>query len=111
MRILLDECIPKKLKKDLASYQSSTVPEESWAGKKNGELLALAEDSGFDVFLTIDRGIAHQQNLVGRRISVVLIVSKSNRLADIQRHVPGILQILGSLQPGQYIKVGPGTNP
>lgn len=106
MRILLDECIPRKLKKDLAPHQPSTVPEEGWAGKKNGELLALAENSGFDIFLTLDRGIAYQQNLAGRSISVVLIVSKSNRLADLQRHVPRVLEILDSLRPGQLVKVG-----
>lgn len=111
MRILLDECLPRKLKKNLAPHDCRTVPETGWAGLKNGELLAMAESSGFDAFLTIDRGIEYQQNLVSRSIAVVLISSKSNRLADLQHHVPEILRRLESLQPGQLVKVGPGTNP
>ena len=54
MRILLDECLPKRLKRDLVGHHARTVPEMGWASKTNGELLALAE-AGFDVFLTVDR--------------------------------------------------------
>ena len=83
MRLLLDECIPRKLKNSLQSHECRSVSEEGWAGKKNGELLSLAEDSGFQVFPTIDRGIEYQQNLRPRRIAVLLIRTKSNRLADL----------------------------
>jgi len=111
MRILLDECIPRKLKKDLAPHPCVSVAEAGWAGWKNGEPLAAAENSGFEVFLTIDRGIEYQQNLTARRISVVLIRSKSNRLSDLQLSVPDILRVLDSIQPNQIVNVGPGTNP
>jgi hypothetical protein len=82
------------------------VPEEGWAGKKTGELLTLAEKSAFQVFITIDRGIEYQQNLKPRSIAVVLIRTKSNRPVDLLPHVPEILRVLGSLQPGQLAKVG-----
>jgi len=52
MRILLDECIPKKFKKCFVGHECSTVPEAGLAGYKNGELLTLAEREGFEVFLT-----------------------------------------------------------
>jgi hypothetical protein len=47
MKLLLDECLPRKLKSHLREHECSTVPEQGWAGKKNGELLLLAEKSGF----------------------------------------------------------------
>lgn len=106
MRILLDECIPRKLKKELASEDCRSVPDEGWAGKKNGELLTLAERAGFQAMITIDRGIEYQQNLKPRSIAVVMIRTKSNRLVDLLPHVPEILKVLGSLQPGQLAKVG-----
>ena len=106
MRLLLDECLQRKLKDSLSAHECRAVPEEGWAGKKNGELLALAERSEFQVFITIDRGIEYQQNLKPRSIAVVLIRTKSNRLVDLVPYVPEILNVLGSLQPGQLAKVG-----
>jgi hypothetical protein len=106
MRLLLDECLPQKSKNGLPTHECRGVPEEGWAGRKNGELLTLAERSGFQVFITIDRGIEYQLNLKPRSIAVVLIRTKSNRLVDLLPHVPEILKVLGSLQPGRLAKVG-----
>jgi len=106
MRVLLDECVPRKLKSRLTSHECRTVPEEGLAGKRNGELLSLAEKSGFDVFLSLDRGIEFQQNLQSRRISVLLVRAGSSRLADLLPHVPEILNTLESLRPGQFVSVG-----
>jgi predicted nuclease of predicted toxin-antitoxin system len=105
MKVLLDECIPRKLKSSLPGHECRTVPEEGLAGKKNGELLTLAERSGFEVFLTLDRGIEYQQNLLSRSIAVILIRTKSSRLADLLPHVPELLRVLGSIQPGQLVKL------
>jgi predicted nuclease of predicted toxin-antitoxin system len=63
MKILLDECLPRKLKYRFASYDCQTVPEALLAGKKNGELLALAERQGFEIFVTMDKGLEYEQNL------------------------------------------------
>ncbi|MBD2152362.1 DUF5615 family PIN-like protein [Pseudanabaena sp. FACHB-1277] len=63
MKVLLDECLPKKLKREISDgYTIVTVPEQGWASKKNGELLRLAA-SEFDVFITIDNNLSAQQNL------------------------------------------------
>ena len=62
MRVLLDECLPKKLKREITADFIQTVPEAGWAGKKNGELLRLAATE-FDVLLTNDQNMEHQQNL------------------------------------------------
>jgi Domain of unknown function (DUF5615) len=106
MRLLLDECIPRKFKNSLRNHDCRTVPEEGWAGKKNGELLDLAENSGFRAFVSIDRGIEFQQNLNPRRIAVILIRTKSNRLADLVAHIPKLIGVLQDLQAGQLIKLG-----
>ncbi len=106
MRLLLDECIPRKFKNEFASHDCRTVPEESMAGKKNGELLSLAEKSGFDVFLTLDRGLQYEQNLRQRTIAIIIISSKSSRLADLLPHSAEILRVLRSIRHGELIKVG-----
>jgi hypothetical protein len=83
-----------------------TVPEAGLAGEKNGRLLALAEAAGFEVFLTVDKGLQYQQNLAGRRIAIVLIRSKSNRRRDLLPHVEACRSIIGSIRLGEVIRVG-----
>jgi hypothetical protein len=106
VRILLDECLPKDLGKYLAGHAWRTVPQAGLAGKANGSLLTLAESSGWQVLLTMDCGMPYQQNLIGRSISLVIIRSQSNRLADLLPHVPAILAALPSLNPGEVIRIG-----
>ncbi len=90
----------------MPGHDCHTVPEEGLAGKKNGELLTLAEQSGFEVFLTLDRGLEYEQNLQGRIIAIVLIRAKSRRLVDLLPHGPEILRVLRSIRPGELAKVG-----
>jgi hypothetical protein len=106
MRVLLDECVPRKLKGSLTGHECHTVPEEGMAGKRNGELLARAEEAGFDVFLSVDRGIEFQQNLQSRNIAVIIVRARSSRLADLLPLVPEILRRIDNLRPGEVIRVG-----
>ena len=106
MRLLLDECVPRKFKNALPGHDCRTVPEEGLAGRKNGELLSLAEKSGFEVFLTLDRGLEYEQNLRGRVIAVVLVRAQSNRLADLLPHSTEILRALRAIRPGDLVEVG-----
>jgi hypothetical protein len=106
MRLLLDECVPRKFKNALPGHDCRTVPEEGWAGRKNGELLSLAEKSDFEVFLTLDRGLEYEQNLRGRVIAVVLVRAQSNRLADLLPHSAEILRVLRSIRASELVKVG-----
>ena len=62
MKLLLDECIDRKLAREFVGYEVKTVPQMGWAGTKNGQLLALAE-AEFDVFITVDRNLSCEQNL------------------------------------------------
>ena len=82
MRVLIDECVPRALKPFLSKedHECRTVQEAGWAGKKNGDLLSLAEDA-FDVLITLDTNLSYQQNLAGRKIAIVVIRSSSNRRA------------------------------
>lgn len=105
MRILLDECLPKRLKRDLVGHQARTVPEMGWASKKNGELLALAE-AEFDVFVTVDRNLSFQQDVNRLDIAVVVLVARGNRHSDLQPLVPDLLAVLVGVAPGQLIRVG-----
>jgi hypothetical protein len=79
MRLLLDECVPKRLKRELHGHDTKTVQDMDWAGIKNGALLRLA-DGQFDALLTVDQGIEYQQNLSGLRISVVIMTAPSTTL-------------------------------
>jgi predicted nuclease of predicted toxin-antitoxin system len=105
VRILLDECVPRRFKNYLPSHQWVTVPDAGWAGKKNGELLPLAEQAGFEVFVTLDRGVEYEQNLTGRRISVILVRATSSRLTDLIPHAERILSVVESIESGQLVQV------
>ena len=82
------------------------MPEAGFAGKKNGELLSLAEQTGFQVFLTVDQGLEYEQNLRRKMISVIVISVKSNRLADLLPYLPEVLRTLESIESGQLIHIG-----
>lgn len=79
MRILLDECVPRPLKRELADYGIRTVVEMGWSGKKNGELLRLMNQEGFTLLLTTDQNLRYQQNLEQAGVAVVVLVAHSNR--------------------------------
>lgn len=100
MRLILDECIDRRLARDFVSYDVKTVPQMGWAGIKNGQLLALVEAS-FDVFITVDRNLAFQQNLPQFDVVVIVLQARSNRLADLKPLVPKILVVLPLAQKGK----------
>ena len=100
MKLLLDECIDQRFAVELTWHEVKAVPQMGWAAKKNGELLKLAE-SEFDVFLTVDRNLAFQQNLSHFNISVLVLHVASNRLADLKPLVPRILSVIPTLTKGR----------
>jgi len=72
MRLLLDECVPARLRRSLPSHQVSTVVQEGWSGVKNGKLLALAA-TGFDAFITVDKNLSYQQNASNAPVAVLVL--------------------------------------
>lgn len=105
MRILLDECVPRKLRREFASHIVDTVPEMGWSGKKNGELLPLMIAEGFDVFLTVDQNLRYQQNLQAAGIAVVVLVAATNRLADLLPLMPSAHAALLTIKPGDIVEI------
>ncbi len=105
MRVLLDENLPRKLAGHLVGHACRTVVECGWAGKKNGELLGLAEPQ-FDVLLTLDKNLPYQQNLETKGIAVLIVRARSNRIQDLLPVLPECFAALESIQPGQVVRVG-----
>jgi hypothetical protein len=99
VRVLLDECLPKRLKRELLGHDTRTAPEMGWASKRNGELLALAVGQ-FDVFITADRNLSYQQDLSSFDIAIVVLVARSNRFDDLRPLAPRVLEVLPSAQRG-----------
>ncbi|HEY9890618.1 MAG TPA: DUF5615 family PIN-like protein [Candidatus Sericytochromatia bacterium] len=106
MRILLDECVPKPLKRELTDYEVRTVVEMGWSGKKNGELLQLMVQESFAVLLTTDQNLRYQQNLQQAAIAVIVLVAPSNRLPELVPLMPSVRSMLDELAPGTVIEVG-----
>ena len=109
MRLLLDECVPKRLKRELPGHEVKTVQEIGWAGIKNGALLGLANGQ-FDALLTVDQGMEHQQNLSGLSICIVVLVAPSNDVDDLRPLLPSVEQALASVRPGEIRRVGAGAS-
>ena len=106
MRVLLDECAPRKLRQELPGHHVRTVFEMGWSGTKDNPLLRRAR-SEFDVFLTVDQGIQYQQNLSGLGLAVVVLAGKSNDIDDLRHLMPEVRRLLKDLTPGQVVKIEP----
>jgi hypothetical protein len=105
MRILLDECVPRPLRDEFPGHDIVTVPEMGWSGKKNGELLTLMSQSRFEVLLTTDKNLRHQQNLSHYGIAIVVMLAHSNRLDDLVQLVPDVEMAFSGLRPGTLVEV------
>ncbi len=104
LRVLLDECLPKKLKREFAGHQVSTVQENGWSGTKNGALMKLASGV-FDVFVTADQNLQYQQNLAYAEIAIVVLVVPNTRLESILPLMPQVSTALQSLEKGEIVRI------
>jgi predicted nuclease of predicted toxin-antitoxin system len=100
VRLLLDENLDWRLPRDLLEHQVESVPLIGWAGIENGELLRKAIEAGFDVLVTMDSNMVHQQNIARYAIAVVALRAASNRLADTRPLIPALLALLPDVKPG-----------
>jgi predicted nuclease of predicted toxin-antitoxin system len=107
MRVLLDECVPRRLRRELPGHEARTVTEHGWSGIKNGRLLALA-NTEFDVFLTVDQNLKYQQNLTAFRIAIILLVARNNRLKTLLPLMPEARAALDRIRVGEFIRIGGG---
>ena len=100
MKVLLDHCVPATLRRALRFHTVVLASEMGWHGIENGDLIAKADDAGFDVLISSDQNIRHQQNLMGRRIAL-LIVLKQN-WPELRPHAAKVATALDEIQPGEY---------
>jgi len=100
MRLLLDENLDWRLSRDLPGHQTESVSSLGSTGIQNGELLAKAAEAGFDVLVTMDSNMVHQQNIGRYAIAVVALRARSNRLADTRPLMPALLALLPQVKAG-----------
>jgi predicted nuclease of predicted toxin-antitoxin system len=100
MRVLLDECLPKRLTRELPGHDARTVQQMGWSGVSNGKLLALIRGQ-FDAFITVDNNLAYQQNLSTLPVAVVVLRAASNKIEDLRPLLPGLLATLAAVKTGE----------
>lgn len=104
MKLLLDECLPRRLKNLFTAHEVRTVPEMGWHRRRNGDLLRMAA-AEFDVFVTADQSLQYQQNLAGVDIGIIVFAAHSTHFDDLSELVPAALQALESIHPGDVIRI------
>jgi predicted nuclease of predicted toxin-antitoxin system len=105
VKILLDECLPLDFRHSFSNHEAHTVKWAGLTGKKNGELLHAAELAGCDVLLTVDQGMPHQLASTNRKLSIIVIRSRTNQLEDLLPLAGAILEALRTIQPGQTFPI------
>ena len=105
MKVLIDECVDWRLSRDIVGHDVKTARQMGWSTIRNGELLELAAKE-FDVFVTVDRNLAFQQNLPAFAIAVIVLRASSNRLSDLQALISEMLSSIPTAKPGAVTYVG-----
>jgi hypothetical protein len=100
VKVLLDECVDWRLSRAIVGHDVKTA-----RGIKNGDLLSLASQA-FDVFVTVDRNLSFQQNLIALTIAVIVLQAKTNRLADLMPLVPDLLGAIATAKPSGVQLIG-----
>jgi len=100
VRLLLDECVDRRLARDISGHEVLTVFDLQWAGIRNGALLARVAGK-FDAFVTVDRNLAFQQRIEALPFAVVVLRARPNRLTDLRPRVPLLLAALSTIRPGE----------
>lgn len=105
MRLLLDESVPRRLRRSLPAHAVRTVGEMGWGGIRNGELLAQAANE-FDALLTVDKNLQYQQNLDALPITVIVLYAESNELPYLLPLIPKLEEVLANLLPRTLVRIG-----
>ena len=103
MLILFDNGTPAPLRHALHGHEVVEAIERGWDRLVNGELIAAAEEAGFDVLLTTDKNMRYQQNLSGRRIAFVVIGNQQWPI--LRRHVEKVVAAVSAATPGSFAEV------
>jgi hypothetical protein len=104
VKILFDHNLPRRLREHLPGHEIRTTREMKWEQLRNGALISVAVATGFEVFVTIDKQIEHQQNLATLALTVVVVDGKSNTLPALLPFTPFLRDLFGSsLQRDLYV--------
>ena len=103
MKLLFDQGTPVPLRNHLTNHIVETAYERGWSNLKNGDLLKRAEADGFDALITTDQNLRHQQNLSGRKIGVIVLLTTS--WPRIRNHIPSVARAIDDLHPGSYEEI------
>lgn len=103
MRILFDQGTPAPLRHHLAGHQVTDAFEQGWDRLRNGDLLTTAEAGGFDMLLTTDKNMRYQQNLMGRRIAIVVLGQQ--QWPKLRPHVQLVVEAVNAAMPGSFTEV------
>ena len=100
----MDECVDRRLAKDIEGHEVLTVPQVGWAGLQNGDLLRRAQRE-FDIFITVDRNLSFQQSIGRFSIAIIVLEAPTNRLEDLRPLVPKLLSIVSAVPRGQISRL------
>jgi predicted nuclease of predicted toxin-antitoxin system len=104
VKLLLDECVTRHLKRDLASHDVHTVEDAGLQGLENGDLLKAASGA-YEVLITVDRNIPYQQNIAGLNIAILILAAKRNSYVRLKPLIPRALNALESIKVGDVIRI------
>jgi predicted nuclease of predicted toxin-antitoxin system len=105
VRVLLDECLPRRLRSELTDHYVQTAAQMGWAGVKNGQLLQKAA-SEFDCFVTVDRNLQFQQHIGTLPVAVLVMRARGNRIEDLLPLMPEVRRALAEIAPRELRAVG-----
>ena len=103
-RVLFDEDMPRQLRRDLSEFEIRTVQEQGWSSVQNGELLRRASEQ-FDVLVTADKNLQHQQNIRAFDIGIVVVAARDTRLPHLRSLIPQLRSAIADINPGSVITV------
>ncbi len=103
--MLLDECLPRKLKREFVGHDVFTIDEAGFKGLRNGNLIQSASEAGFEILVSVDKNIEHQQNKTSLSLAILVLSAQSNRLESLLPLMEEALKILKDIKTGEIITI------
>lgn len=105
MKLLLDECLPRKLKREFIGYEVFTIDEAGFKGLKNGQLIESASAAGFEVLVSADKNIEHQQDKTSLPLAILVLSARNNRLESLIPLMAEALETLKIIKTGEITTI------
>jgi predicted nuclease of predicted toxin-antitoxin system len=106
MKVLLDECVPHRLKRDFGTeHETRTVAEAGFAGLENGQLMRAAAAEMFEVLITVDQNLIHQQDIQSLPLAILVIIAQHNKYEVLSQLVPHVLIALRTIRKGEVLQI------